>query len=114
METSWVVLPVVDHAVTAEGDLTCIGCGGWHVDREVVVRGSGRQYWMGLHRRCEARLKKLESEELHQLYDQVTSLQERCTAQEEELMVLRAEIARLDGQECPVHGIELNRCGCGP
>jgi hypothetical protein len=71
METSWVVLPVVDHAVTAEGDLTCIVCGGWHVDREVVVRGSGR------------------------LYENLAEVQERCTKQELELRDLRLKIASL-------------------
>jgi hypothetical protein len=95
METGWVTLKVVDHEPVEGGDLTCVVCGGWKIEREIALTelSSGKSTRMGLHRRCEVKLKKLESEELHQLYEQLTAMQERCTRQEEELRDLRKKIA---------------------
>ena len=95
METGWITLPVNDAfepGAPARHDLqtTCIVCGLEGCEREVHVRGAntGRQTWCGLHRRCEAKLKKEESEELHGLYEQLAAVQERCTEQEQEIRAL--------------------------
>jgi len=113
METGWITLPVND-ALEPRGSpgipflcivlqTTCIVCGLEGCEREVRVRGAntGRQTWCGLHRRCEAKLKKEESEELHGLYEQLAAVQEKCTEQEQEIRVLRAFTKKLAGKRGP-------------
>jgi len=87
MEPGWITLKVVDEKPGPRA--TCCVCGEPDGDRVVVIG----EVELAVHRRCEVKLKKLESEELHQLYEQVSALQERCTRQEEELRDLRKRIA---------------------
>jgi hypothetical protein len=82
MEASFVTLAVVDDQ-QRQPHSVCIVCGKIGVDRRIG------HTWVGIHRHCEVKLKKLESEELHQLYEQLAAVQERCTQQEVELRGLR-------------------------
>jgi len=86
-------LPAVGTA-EERGASRCILCGEADPDRVARAKGAPKRqpHWFCLHRRCECRLKKIEAEELHALYESLEAVRERCNQLREENIALKRDL----------------------